>query len=92
MKKKTVDNMDLWKKLQRETRPIVLYGTGNGAQAVLHQLEQIGVKPRGIFASDSFVRGQNFCGYTVKKYDELVQQYPDMIILVCFGTAREEVL
>ena len=83
---------DLWQKLQDETRPVVLYGMGNGAQAVLKQLDKIGVKPAGIFASDTFVRGQTFCGYTVERYDTLASCFSDMVILVCFGSNRREVL
>ncbi len=84
--------MDLWKRLGETSRPIVLYGMGNGAELVIKQLSQINKKPSGIFASDDFVRGQQFCGFTVQKYDDLVQCYPDMIILVCFGSNRPEVM
>lgn len=92
MKKMLINSTDLWKKLQCETRPIVLYGTGNGAQAVLAQLGKYGVKVQGIFASDSFARGQVFCGHAVGTYGQLAQKYPDMVILVCFGSNRKDVL
>ena len=84
--------MDLWQTLQSETKPIVLYGMGNGAQAVLNQLNKYKIKPVGIFASDNFARGGQFCGYPVQTYDALKKQYPEMVILVCFGTNRTEVL
>ena len=83
---------DLWTNLKNENRPIVLYGMGNGAEAVLKQLSRYDIRPAGFFASDAFVRGQTFCGYAVERYATLAERYPDMIILVCFGSAREEVL
>ncbi len=84
--------MDIWDFLKETTKPIVLYGMGNGAQRVIEQLEKIGKCAVGIFASDDFVRGQEFCGYTVTKYSDLVKEFPDMIILVCFGSNRQSVL
>lgn len=84
--------MDIWQYLHQTTCPIVLYGMGNGAESVIRQLEKIGKKAVGIFASDGFVRGQQFFGYTVTTYDRISEQYPDMIILVCFGSNQESVL
>jgi len=85
-------NIDIWQYLRSTDRPIVLYGMGNGAEAVLAQLERIGKRAVGVFASDGFVRGQNFCGYIVSHYSDLLARYPEMIILVCFGSNRPEVL
>ncbi len=84
--------MDIWNFLQQTTHPIVLYGMGNGAERVISQLKKIGKRADGVFASDEFVRGQQFCGYTVSKYSDIVKQFPDMIILVCFGSNRKSVL
>ncbi len=83
---------DIWEYLQQTSRPIVLYGMGNGAETVIKQLEKNGKRAVGVFASDGFVRGQQFCGYTVTSYTSLAEKYPEMIILVCFGSNRAEVL
>lgn len=83
--------LDLWQKLSADPRPLVLYGMGNGAERVLKQLNTIGRQPVGIFASDAFVRGQSFCGYTVERYTSLAERYPNMVILVCFGSGRTDV-
>lgn len=83
---------DLWSHLCRTQKPIVLYGMGNGADRILDELERLGVKASGVFASDDFVRGQNFRGYTVEKYSVLEQRLGEMIILVAFGTQRREVI
>lgn len=87
-----VRDMDIWQKIQNDDRPVALYGMGNGADRVLEQLRLYGVKPVGVFASSSFVRHQTYQGYTVSDYQSLAERYPDMIILVCFGTNRPEVL
>lgn len=83
---------DLWSYLCQTKKPIVLYGMGNGADRILNELERLGVKASGVFASDDFVRGQNFRGYTVEKYSDLEQRLGEMIILVAFGTQRREVI
>ena len=84
--------MDIWNFLQQTKYPIVLYGMGNGAERVISQLAKIGKRAEGVFASDEFVRGQQFCGFTVRKYSDMVKQFPNMIILVCFGSNRKSVL
>lgn len=84
--------MDIWNFLKNTEKPIALYGMGNGAQRVINKLNIIGKNPVGVFASDGFVRHQTFAGFKVTSYDELARQYPDMIILICFGTNRQEVL
>ncbi len=83
---------DLWNNLKDTDRPIVLYGMGDGADKVIDKLASIGKTPAAVFASDEFVRGQNFRGYTVINYDRAKQLYPDMIVLVCFGTQLTPVL
>ena len=62
----------LWEYLKTADRPVVLYGTGDGADKVLDILADVGVPVSGIFASDEFVRGQQFRGFTVRKYSELL--------------------
>ena len=82
----------LWNNLASADRPIVLYGMGDGADKVIAMLESIGKSPAAVFASDEFVRGQNFRGYTVINYDRAKKLYPDMIVLVSFGTQLAPVL
>lgn len=84
--------MELWQRLKEAKKPIVLYGMGNGADRILDILNEMGVEAQGVFASDGFVRHQNFRGFTVCSYQELRQQLGEMIVLVAFGTQRPEVL
>lgn len=82
----------MWNYLKNSNRPIAVYGMGNGADKIIDTLASFGVSPVGVFASDDFVRGQSFRVFTVKKYCELKAVYPDMIVLVAFGTFRDDVI
>ena len=83
---------DMWDELAKETRPIMVYGMGNGADKLFSRLEKYGVKVAEIFASDGFVRGHTFRGYKVRSFSEIKAEYDDFVILLSFGTNREEVL
>ncbi len=82
----------LWNKLKDTTRPIVLYGMGDGADKMIFELSRIGKTPAAVFASDEFVRGQTFRGMKVLTFTQAKALYPDMIVAMCFGTQRKEVL
>ncbi len=82
----------VWRYLQQVDRPIVLYGTGNGADKILDQLTSHNIRVAGVFASSDFVRDRSYRGFKVETYEALHARFPDMIVLVCFGTSRPEVL
>lgn len=84
--------MDIWTRLKTEKRPVVLYGTGNGADRIIDILQRENIKISGIFSSAAFVRERTFRGYKVTDYESCKNAYPDMLVLMCFGSAREEVL
>lgn len=86
------ENIDLWHKLNKTKKPIILYGMGNGAEKIIKYLNIFGKTPVGVFASDDFVRGQEFLGYKVKKYSDFVNEYEDFIVLVAFGTQIPDVI
>ena len=71
---------DLWTHLAHSTKKVVLYGMGDGADKILNVCENKGIKIHGVFASDEFVRYQNFRGFTVKKYSELKEDFSDIIL------------
>lgn len=83
----------LWEQLQQETRPIVLYGMGDGAEKILRVCAQKNIVIRGIFASDDFVRYNQFCGFTVSKLSDLQAQLgEDVVILIAFASQLPELL
>lgn len=82
----------LWDRLAAETRPIFLYGTGNGGDKILAALEKYNVTLTGVFASDGFVRDRQFHGYHVRSYSDVTAEYGnDIVVLLAFGTTLDSV-
>ena len=82
----------LWEYLKTAGKPVVLYGTGDGADKVLTRLAETGVPVSGIFASDEFVRGQQFHGFTVQAYSELMALQKKVIVLIAFASELPDVM
>lgn len=83
----------VWETLQTTTKPIVLYGMGNGADKIIDWCEANNVKVAGIFATDEFVRYQSFRGLTVQKYSDIIEKFgEDILIVIAFASERPEVL
>ena len=83
---------DIWQRLKNEHRPILLYGTGNGADKILDELTRLGIIVSGVFASDGFVRARTFRGFKVLSLSEAEVQFGDFLALLSFGSDRVEVL
>lgn len=86
------ETRDVWTVLQQETRPICLYGMGDGAEKILRVCEQKNIPIAGIFASDEFVRGHSFAGFVVKKRSDLEKELGDFVAVIAFASSRPEVL
>ena len=87
------ESLSVWERLLQTTKPIVLYGMGNGADKIVDWCEANSVKIAGIFASDEFVRGQSFRGFTVERYADIVSRLgEDILIVIAFASERPEVL
>ena len=87
-----VETQTVWERLKDTTKPIVLYGMGNGADRILDECLSLGIPVAGVFASDEFVRGQTFRSYKVEKYSDIAAKYQDFVILIAFASQREELL
>lgn len=83
---------ELWQYLKTAQKPIVLYGMGNGADKIIAVLKKYGIPFKGVFASDGFVRNKTFHGFKISSLSELETEFHDMIILLCFGSERPEVI
>lgn len=81
-----------WDKLKRTDLPIVIYGMGDGCEKILSQFDSLDIKCSGIFASDEFVRGQEFAGYKVVSYADMCSRYEDFVIVPAFGTSIPELM
>ena len=84
----------MWNSLKNNSKSIVLYGTGDGAEKIMRHLDMRGIPVSGIFASDGFVRTPRkiFHGFEVLSYAEAREKFGDMAVLVCFGSDRPEVI
>ncbi len=83
----------IWDVLRAETRPILIYGTGNGADKILDVMAARGICAAGVFASDGFVRSRDFRGMHVTSYSQAIEDFgEDIVILAAFGSPRDEVL
>ncbi len=88
-----ISNTDfIWNYLKNASVPIVLYGMGDGADKVLAAFEKFGIKASAVMASDDFVRGQSFRGFTVKKLSEIEAEFSNFIIALCFASQLPEVM
>ena len=83
---------DMWDELSKESRPIVVYGMGNGADKLISRFEKYNIKISDFFASDGFVRGHTFHGYRVKSFSEIKETYSDFVIVLSFASNREDVI
>ena len=82
----------VWHFLKNCGKPIILYGMGDGADKVLAGFEKYGIKASGVMASDAFVRGQSFHGFTVQKLSDFEEAYSDFVVALCFASQLEEVM
>ena len=82
----------VWEYLKNACRPVVLYGTGDGADKILSRLAAEGITVSAVFASDEFVRGQQFQGFTVRRYSELLSVKEKVIVLIAFASQLPEML
>lgn len=83
---------ELWQYLKTVKKPVVLYGMGNGADKIIKVLDSYGINFQGVFASDGFVRNKEFHGHKISSYSELKEKFGEMIVLLCFGSSRSEVI
>lgn len=82
----------VWDYFKTTTKPIILYGMGDGADKVIAEFDKLNIKPYGVMASDQFVRGQQFRGYTVKKLRDFEEELDEFVIALCFASQLPEVM
>ncbi len=83
---------DIWTRLKSEEKHILLYGTGNGADKILSELERLNIKVSGVFASSGFVRDRSFRGFKVLSLEDAESIFGDFVALFSFGSNRPEVI
>lgn len=85
---------DIWTYLRKSDKAIVIYGMGNGADKVIKMCEKNNILVSDFYASDAFVRGQQFHGKTVMTYNQIREKYGDgnFISLLSFATRLPDVI
>ena len=80
---------DVWQNMRSCGKPLVLYGMGNGADAILDRMAAEGLTAAALFASDEFVRGQSFRGFTVEHYADIKARLGDFaVVIACWHGLR----
>lgn len=83
---------NVWQTLKDCGQPVVLYGMGDGADKVLRVFERFGIQPAAVMASDAFVRGQRFHGFTVQKMSDLEETLGEFTVALCFASQLPDVM
>lgn len=84
--------IDIWEYLKGTSKPIVLYGMGNGADKILNQFEKRKIAVKGVFASDGFVRDKIYRGFKIKSYLQMKSELGSFIVIVAFGSQLPNVI
>lgn len=79
-------------RLAASTKPIFIYGMGDGCLKVLKIFEEYNIPCAGIFASDEFVRDKVFCGHKIHKLSEIEAAVDDFICVLAFGAGYGELI
>ena len=89
---KILAHTSVWEKLKSETSPLVLYGTGNGADAVLDIFESLGITASAVCASDGFVRKRTFRGFEVMSIKDAKEKFENPCFCLSFASSIDEVM
>lgn len=87
-----IENRSVWETLQGTKEPIIMYGTGNGADKVFEVFEELNIEVTGVTASDGFIRERYFHDFRVTPISDFFEKYENFTIVVTFGSSREEVI
>lgn len=82
----------VWETLQKTELPIVVYGTGNGADKVIDEFERLGIKISAVVVSDGYVRDRSFRGFKVQSLSDATKKFPNHLTVICFAVSNPYVL
>ena len=83
---------DLWQRLKNCGLPIVLYGTGDGADKIINTLEAKHISISGVFASDGFKKGKIFRGFEVVGFSDIREKFDKFCVLMSFASSLDSVI
>lgn len=79
-----------WEFLSETELPIYIYGMGDGAVKIMSVMEKCGIRIKGIFASDEFVRGHSFMGFKVMTLSQVEEAEDDFVVVLAFAAGYRE--
>jgi len=86
------EKISSWDKIKAETRPVFIYGMGDGALKIMSVFKKKGIELSGIFASDEFVRGHSFEGFHVHKLSEIEEMVDDFVVVLAFAAGYQSLV
>lgn len=86
-----LEKESVWTQLKKTAEPIIMYGTGNGADKVFEVFERYGITVSGVTSSDGFVRDRCFHGFKVKPVSEFEKEYENFTVVIAFGSSVNSV-
>lgn len=92
MFKNLLNEMSSWEFLKNSSLPIIVYGTGNGADKVFEECEKLSIKISGVMASDGFVRKRTFRGFEVKSIAQTEKDFEDFVVVLAFASPLPQVI
>ncbi len=87
-----IHSPSVWEKLKNTTEPVIMYGTGNGADKVLDVFQEKEIKISGVTASSTFVRNRAFRGFQVMPLSYFEEKYDSFTVIITFGTSISDVM
>lgn len=87
-----LEKESVWTQLKNTAEPIIMYGTGNGADKVFEVFRKYGITVTGVTASDGFVRERFFHGFKVKPVSEFEKEYENFTVVITFGSSIKSVI
>ena len=87
-----LENESVWTHLKNTTEPIIVFGTGNGADKVFRAFSRYSVTVSGVAASNGFVRDRYFHGFKVEPLSYFEELYESFTVAVAFGSSLKSVM
>jgi FkbM family methyltransferase len=87
-----IDTPDIYERLASVKQPLLMYGTGDGADKIAERLAKYGISVAGYFASDGFVRDRQFCGKKVLSLSDAESNFGEFTVILAFGSSLPPVI
>lgn len=87
-----LENESVWTRLKNTTEPIILFGTGNGADKVFRAFSRYSITVSGVAASNGFVRDRYFHGFKVEPISYFEERFESFTVAVAFGSSLKSVI